>query len=136
MALTNNKKMLIYGFDKDEMALIDNLISKNSLPNYVVIQNSMMSMKVKDILKGIKIEIFSDKPIDERVILFNNLSDEELNISIKEISSVFNPRPVLAVITPTSIEWDVAYLIEHLVEEREWFKNRQKQETQLDDTRG
>jgi hypothetical protein len=136
MALTNNKKMLIYGFDKDEMALIDNLISKNSLPNYVVIQNSMMSMKIKDILKGIKIEIFSDKPIAERVILFNNLSDEELNISIKEISSVFNPRPVLAVITPTSIEWDVAYLIEHLVEEREWFKNRQKQETQLDDTRG
>jgi hypothetical protein len=126
MALTNNKKMLIYGFDKDEIALIDDLINKNSLPNYRIIQSSMISMKVKDILNGIKIEMFADKPISERVILFNNLSDEELNISIKEISSVLNPRPILAVITPTSIEWDVSYLIEHLLEEREWFKNHPK----------
>jgi galactitol-specific phosphotransferase system IIB component len=126
MALTNNKKMLICGFDKDEIALIDDLINKNSLPNYRIISSSMISMKIKDILNGIKIEIFTDKSICERVILFNNLSDEELNISIKEISSVFNPRPILAVITPTSIEWDVAYLIEHLVEEREWFKNHKE----------
>lgn len=126
IALTNNKKMLIYGFNKDELALIDDLISKNSMPNYVIIENSMISMKIKDILNGSKIEIFAHEPISERVILFNNLSDEELNISIKEVSSVFNPRPVLAVITPTSIEWEAAYLIKHLLEEREWFKHNKK----------
>ena len=126
MALTNNKKMLIYGFDKDDIGVIDGLISKNSIPQYVVIENSMISMKIKDILEGSKIEIFTDKSFNERVILFNNLSDDELNISIKEVSRVLSPRPVLAVITPTSIEWDVAYLIEHLVEEREWFKSHNK----------
>ena len=126
MALTNNKKMLIYGFDKNDIALIDELIIKNSVPNYVVIENSMISMKIKDILKGLKIDVFTEKSFSERVILFNNLSDKELNISIKEVSGVLNPRPILAVITPTSIEWDAAYLIEHLVEEREWFKNHKE----------
>jgi len=126
MALTNNKKMLIYGFDKNDIALIDELIIKNSVPNYVVIENSMISMKIKDILKGLKIDVFTEKSFSERVILFNNLSDKELNISIKEVSGVLNPRPILAVITPTSIEWDAAYLIEHLVEEREWFKSHNK----------
>ena len=126
MSLTNNKRMLIYGFNEDEIALIDDLASKSGLPKYKVIHDSMISMKVKDIIKGIKIEIFTDKSIRERVVLFNNLSDDELNISIKEISKVFNPRPILAVITPTSIEWDVAYLINHLVEEREWFKNQKR----------
>lgn len=126
MTLTNNKRMLIYGFNEDEIALIDDLISKNGLPKYRIIHDSMISMKVKDIIKGIKIEIFTDKSMGERVVLFNNLSDDELNISIKEISKVFNPRPILAVITPTSIEWDVAYLIDHLIEEREWFKNQKK----------
>ena len=126
MALNNNKKMLIYGFNEDEMELIDDLISSNSVPNYVVISSSMISMKIKDILKGIKIDIFEDIPINERMILFNNLSDDELNISIKEISRVFNPRPILAVITRASIEWDVAYLIKHLALEREWFKSHKK----------
>ena len=118
--------MLIYGFDKNDIALIDELIIKNSVPNYVVIENSMISMKIKDILKGLKIDVFTEKSFSERVILFNNLSDKELNISIKEVSGVLNPRPILAVITPTSIEWDAAYLIEHLVEEREWFKNHKE----------
>ena len=126
MDFPNNKRMLIYGLNEDEITIIDDLINKNSLPNYVVIQKNMVSMKIKDILNGTKIEILSDKFINERIILFNNLSDEELSISIKKISAVFNPRPILAVITPTSIEWDVAYLINHLIEEREWFKNQKK----------
>lgn len=126
MALNNNKKMLIYGFNDDEITLLDDLINSNSVPNYVVIRSSMISMKIKDILNGIKIEIFEDIPISERIILFNNLSDNELNISIKEVSRIFNPRPILAVITPTSIEWDVAYLIKHLALERDWFKSQKK----------
>ena len=126
MDVLNNKRMLIYGLDDDEITLIEDLINKHILPNYVVIQKNMVSMKIKDILNGIKIKVGSAKLINERIILFNNLSDEELSISIKKISTVFNPRPILAVITPTSIEWDITYLINHLIEEREWFKNHKK----------
>ena len=72
MDFPNNKRMLIYGLNEEEITIIDDLINKNSLPNYIVIQKTWLSMKIKDILNGTKIEVLSDKFINERIILFNN----------------------------------------------------------------
>ena len=59
------------------------------------------------------------------MILFNNYEDNKLQKSIKEIRK-FVKGGILAVVTETSREWSFEYLINHLIEEREWFKNMQK----------
>ncbi|SQC00864.1 DUF3783 domain-containing protein [Clostridium tetanomorphum] len=87
----------------------------------------MANMTLKDILNGLNLQIFDNVCVPEdKVILFNNFSDKELESAIQLIRSEFNKVPILAVVTPTSIEWTFKNLIEHLIEEREWFKNNNK----------
>ena len=45
---------------------------------------------------------------------------------IRETRSIVK-KGVLAMVTPTSINWKFNYLIKHLIEEREWYlKNRKE----------
>jgi hypothetical protein len=56
---------------------------------------------------------------EEKVVLFNNFTDGELDKAIKSIRSNKSFKPILAVVTPTSLDWEFHYLLEHLIEERE-----------------
>lgn len=122
MLLKNNKKILIYGFNKEEEDIINNLLLKSKLPSYKVIEESMGKMKIKDILENLKFEIYDCKLPQEKVVLINNFDDKELNTIISAIRNSFSSAPILAVITETSINWSFDYLLKHLIEERELFK--------------
>lgn len=114
--------MLIYGLDEKEESLVKKIVDENVLPSYSIIMKSMSQMKIKDIIEGFDIQVFDNNLPDEKVILFNNFSDDELEKTIKSINLEFQKQPILAVITPTSINWTFGELINHLIEEREWFK--------------
>ncbi|MBC2398343.1 hypothetical protein BD780_003666 [Clostridium tetanomorphum] len=125
--LKNDKAILVYGLDEDDKKIISKLIELNNLSQYIEIKKSMANMTLKDILNGLNLQIFDNVCVPEdKVILFNNFSDKELESAIQLIRSEFNKVPILAVVTPTSIEWTFKNLIEHLIEEREWFKNNNK----------
>ncbi len=119
--MNNNKIMLVYGFDEEKETL-EHIVKKENLPNYKVIEESMGRMKIKDIIDSLKLEVYDCRLPKEKVILFNNFDDEELDNTINIITSSIKPMPILAVITENSIEWTFEYLLEHLIEEREWFK--------------
>lgn len=118
--LNNHKSILIYGLDKDAHHAL--LASNYST---IIISEEMANMKLKDIIDGYKFESNHKELPEEKVIIFNNFTDEELKGMIKMIRAIA-PSSILAVVTPTSIEWSFKYLVEHLIEEREWYKNRQK----------
>ncbi|MDO5517536.1 MAG: DUF3783 domain-containing protein [Clostridium sp.] len=63
-------------------------------------------------------------PADEKALIFNGYNDKELRETIKFIRR-FIEGGVLAVVTEESSKWTFKYLIEHLVEEREWYKSQQ-----------
>lgn len=128
--LENNKCILIYGFNEEETALIQNIKDTEQLPEIKVITASMTSMTLRNIIDGIKLEVIGKPLPEEKVIIFNNLSDNELDRTIKHIRSNQQIRPILAVVTPTSIDWTFADLLEHLMEEREFFRNKGKRGTQ------
>ena len=88
------------------------------------ISNEMASMKVKDILEGLKFEVVSKKNFDEKVVIFSNFPDEELQMMVS-IAKVITENPIMAVVTETSKEWQFNYLVEHLIEEREWYRSMQ-----------
>ncbi|MBC2580912.1 DUF3783 domain-containing protein [Clostridium sp. DJ247] len=124
--MENNKIALIYGLDEEEKQLIYGLLTKNNLPIYKVIDESMGKMKVKDILSGLKLEVYNAHLPKEKVVLFNNFDDQELNDMIIGIREGFKIRPIIAVVTETSIDWSFEYLLEHLIEEREWHRKRSR----------
>ena len=86
----------------------------------------MTEMKISDILDGLRFETVTNNIIvDETVILFNDFSDEEISQIIASIRQRFKGG-IFAAVTPSSIEWKFSYLVEHLIEEREWYLKNQK----------
>lgn len=128
--LNNNKLMLIYGLEDKEKAFIDNMIKELELPNYRVIERNMANMKVKDIIEGFVIDTYDKQLPDEKVIIFNNFTDMELDMAIRTIRSNKEMKPILAVVTPTSINWEFHYLVNHLLEEREQARKYMQQKAQ------
>lgn len=124
--LENNKVMLIYGLNDEDKEALSSIVRNEKLPEYRIIKPEMADMKLRDILDGLKFEIFGAALPEEKIILFNNFTDEELHKTITIIRNTVAIRPILAVITPTSIEWSFRYLLEHLIEEREWHRKTEK----------
>ena len=121
--MENNKMLLVYGLSSEEMNHLKgtNLTIKE-------ITSEMTSMKIGQIIEGLKFQVYDKSLPQEKVVLFNNFSDEDLNIGIKFVRAIIGREAIMAVVTPTSIEWTFDYLLEHLMEEREWFKQKEAKE--------
>jgi hypothetical protein len=124
--LNNNKMIIIFGLCEEEKEILDKVIKQEGLPSYKVITKEMAAMTIKDIAAGLKFEVSDEKLPNERVVLFNNFTDEELDKGIRAVKTSLTPMPILAVVTPTSFDWTFKYLLEHLIEEREWFKAQKR----------
>lgn len=124
--LDNNKCLLIYGFNQVEKEILDRIKDQEGLRKIIEITDTMTSMTLRNLIEGPHLEVVGKPLPQEKVILFNNLSDNELDSAIRAIRGSLEGQPIFAVVTPTSIEWTFADLIEHLIEEREFFRKRQK----------
>lgn len=122
MSLSNDRAMLIYGLGLEEKEILNGIMDKFKLPQYKTINKYMADMKIKDIVAGLKFETYTGTLNEEKTILFNNFSDADINKTIKAIRESIKESIIMAVITPTSANWTFKYLLEHLIEEREWFR--------------
>ena len=118
MGLSNGKLILIYGFNQEEIVKIGETILDNELARLKVIDSSMTTMKIGDIIAGLKISTASKPISDQKVILFNNLEDNELQKSITTLRQIADKNTIFAVVTQTSIKWAFGELLEHLIEEK------------------
>lgn len=126
--MVNKKLILVYGFDLGEVNLMRGSLNQNNLPICKVIENNMGEIIIEDIINGVKNED-SEPNIEssQRTILFYNLADSEINKAITLIRTKFNKKkPLLAVVTPTSIKWKFNALIKELQEERKMFEDARK----------
>lgn len=118
--LSNNKCILVYNAPEEEVKILQGEGFK-----IIEVSEEMGEMTVSDILKGLKFETVNSNVSKETVILFNDFSDNEISLIIKEVRQRFKGG-IFATVTPNSIEWKFSYLVEHLIEEREWYLNNQK----------
>ncbi len=118
--LSNNKCILIYNLPENEVNEL-----KNDGFKLIEISKEMGEMTIFDMLNGLRFETVSSNLPNETVILFNDFSDLEIKSAISEIRKRFKGG-IFAAVTPTSIEWKFSYLVEHLIEEREWYLKSQK----------
>ncbi|WP_404660955.1 DUF3783 domain-containing protein [Haloimpatiens myeolchijeotgali] len=123
----NNKKMiLIYGFDENEKQYVRELLRKLGDIKIKLVEETMANMKIKDIIDGLMIKVYDKELPNQQVILFNNLNDKELEGIVSKIQSSEFISPILAVVTKISKEWTFKKLVQHLIEEKQWFKKQKK----------
>lgn len=120
--MLSNKLILAYGLEDKELETFN----MSKLP-YRRITTETADLKIKDIIAGVEGRPSDKKIPNEKVILFNDFSDEELEKVIKIIRATMGKAPILAVVTETSAQWSFNYLLEHLMEEREWYKKMQQE---------
>ena len=126
MGLSNDKLILIYGFNQEEIVQIGEIILDNDFEKFKVIDSSMATMKIADIIEGFEIPTVSKVIQNQKVILFNNLEDEQLQKTLITLKKKIDSSTIFAVVTQTSIEWTFDGLLEHLTEERKWDSKRKK----------
>lgn len=113
----SNKCILAYGLNEEEIKKIQTQNIK-----VVEINNNMALMKLEDIICGDMSEnTYDNLPLNEKALIFNGFKDEQLKVTIRYIRG-FIQGGVLAVSTAQNYKWTFKYLLEHLVEEREWFE--------------
>ena len=113
----NDKCILAYGLKPEE---IDKIESQNI--KVIEINNDRALMKLEDIIcEKINENSYDELPLNEKALIFNGFKDEQLKFTIKFIRG-FIKGGVLAVSTTQNYKWTFKYLLEHLVEEREWFE--------------
>lgn len=120
--IDNNKCILVYGLPNTELSNLKELGYK-----ITEITPEMCEMTVMDVLLGIKLKVFNNNPIKEKVILYNNLSEDELRKAIRDTREKIKDG-ILAVVTQQSINWKVSDLIKHLIDEKEWYSQFRKEE--------
>ncbi|OPD20539.1 hypothetical protein AL709_15070 [Clostridium botulinum] len=118
--------MLVYGLKEAELNLLKDMCANNNLSNYKIVNKSMCKMKLRDIIKGMNLEVEDVYMPKEKVVIFNNFSDNELELGVKKIKEILKPVPIMAVVTETSIDWEFKYLVDHLMEEREWYRKQNR----------
>ena len=121
--LDNNKCILVYGLSNIELLSLKELGYK-----IIEITPEMCEMTLMDVLLGMRLEIFNSNPIKEKVILYNNLSQDELRKAITDTRQNIKDG-ILAVVTQQSINWQISYLIKHLRDEKEWYSKFRKEKS-------
>lgn len=121
--LDNNKCILVYGLSNIELLSLKELGYK-----IIEITPEMCEMTLMDVLLGMRLEIFNSDPIKEKVILYNNLSEDEIRKAIVDTRQNIKDG-ILAVVTQQSINWQISYLIKHLRDEKEWYSKFRKEKS-------
>ena len=121
--LDNNKCILVYGLSNIELVSLRELGYK-----IIEITPEMCEMTLMDVLLGMRLEIFNSDPIKEKVILYNNLSEDEIRKAIVDTRQNIKDG-ILAVVTEQSINWKISYLIKHLIYEKEWYSKVRKEKS-------
>jgi len=120
----NEKLILAYGLTDTEEGKLNTLLSKQGTLPCKIIQKNMAEQTIKEVLCNIEVvESKTELPL-EKLLLFNNYKDKELYDLIDSIRKIKSADTILAAVTPTSINWTVSYLFEHLLEEREAHRKR------------
>lgn len=119
--MVEEKILLTYGLEKKDLDFF-----KMSGLKYNEITTEIAGSKIEDILKGIEPVKYDGAIPNEKVILINGFNDKELNTVVKMVRATMGKGVILAVVTETSASWTFSYLLEHLIEEREWYKKNGK----------
>lgn len=118
--MKKNKCLLAFGLTNEEM------LELRAFGKVIEIKPEMAEIKIGKIPLYNGEEIVTEKEMpNEKVVLFHDFADGEVRGMTNKVRSIVD-GVILAVVTPMSKQWSLHYLVNHLMEERELYRNMQK----------
>lgn len=122
------KAVYIYGFDMPSCFKLKSLCAMNKVSLCKIINKDMTELTLGEIISGKTQEVSEQKELkSDPIILFNGFTEGDLQKLIKDIRKCPELKEaILAAVTSVSINWNFAYLVEHLMEEKANFQRAKK----------
>ena len=109
--------MMMYYFTSQEIKQIQNVARMTGIADCILLNASHGQNTVRHILDG-QIKQGEDESVKEKAIIFNQVSAARMSAFIEGLKKCRIKRPLIAVVTATSIEWTLNELLENLASER------------------
>lgn len=133
MDLSNRKRpggrnvVMLYGFDGIEIQKLAGSVISSGIDEWLYIDETRSLGKISEILKHFKdnqqVEYKGQK---NKVILFNGVSQYELQEFVNHVIADLKERPLIAMVTKVSKEWTFESLISELKSERKELEKMKK----------
>jgi hypothetical protein len=113
--------IILYGLSPKEAKLIQNVARLTGIKDHIGIGAEEEDTLVIDVLEN-RLGKKENPEVREKALLFNNIPHTQMNAMIEGIKKCRIQRPLIAVVTKTSIQWPLKRLLFNLVEERKAFQ--------------
>lgn len=111
--------ILIYGFTGKNYSKLKNYCMMIGIRDIIQVDKNMLNEKVQNILRNtIEKSECKEVPADQTIIM-NAFSGQKLHTFLGNFKQAGLGRPLMATVTPTSLNWTVGELISELKNERE-----------------
>jgi hypothetical protein len=115
--MSDKARLLIYGFSDSQYQRIEQRLAQIGVPAPARLERRHGSAVIGDVLRRGTVGA-EELDCDERLVLFYKVSDAGVSSLMRVFKSLEVPKPIFAVVTPTSITWTLAELMQHLIEEK------------------
>ena len=127
MERNQRRVLLVHGLDGMDLARLQ-LMGHDM----VVVNNENGGGLIRDLIENQGQPAKAELP-EEKVVIFNGYSDEDLKAGVIAIRSSFPDKPIIAAVTDNSYNWAFEYLlVDHLIQDRNWnLKNAREYQENL-----
>lgn len=108
---------LLYNFTANEIRQLQNITKVTGIRETIVLNSENGDQTIRNILDGEAFEPCMDAP-KEKAIIFNGIPSTKVHAFIEILKKYRFKRPLIAVVTEQSIEWQLKVVIENLIDER------------------
>lgn len=110
--------ILLYNFTEKEVKQISNVIKLVGIKDVIQVGPENGEQTLTEILDGKTYkEVCTDVPGD-KTIIFNGVEPNRVNSFIDILKKYRFKRPLIAMVTEQSIQWQLKVVLENLIEER------------------
>ena len=107
---------IVFNFNNKDLMKVKNVFRLVDIKDIIVLSNSNLDTTVKDILDNKLLEN-SEEKTNSRAIIFNNIESRKASAVSDNLKRLKVQKPLLAVVTETSINWELKTLLQHLQQE-------------------
>jgi hypothetical protein len=107
---------LLFNFNNKDLMSIKSIFRLIGISDIIILKNENLNTVIKDILEDNLLNDSEDK-INSRAIIFNNIESRKASAVSDNLKRLKVQKPLLAVVTETSINWELKTLLQHLQQE-------------------
>lgn len=120
--------IMLYGYDRDDAQIIKNSL-ETAFNNEIILLSgsSKESQIVEEIISDEEYDTFEDNEL--KVLMFLGFDDNHINLTLEKFPGPDKIiRPIFCGLTKNNIAWPLNKLLEHLIEERNYWNKKKETE--------